>query len=162
MGAIALDKRIQAVHDRKTDRIAGRFLKGIDLFEGIKGVCNEFGVEAAQFQCLGSLAYATYVQLDQNEDKTLQYSSKTVTDTPVELLSGTGFVGLDMEGEPEVHFHGMFVDCYRNLNGGHFIDGENPVAVTIEFVLFPLNGIRLQRGLDEIYGIPVFQFREKE
>jgi uncharacterized protein len=162
MGVIALDKRIQAVHDRKSDRIAGRFMKGIDLFEGIKGVCKEFGVEAAQFQCLGSLEYATYVQLNQNEDGSLQYSSETVTETPVEILSGTGFVGLDMEGQPEVHFHGMFVDCHKNLNGGHFLNGKNPVAVTIEFVIFPLNDIRLQRGLDEIYGIPVFQFREKE
>ncbi|WP_262173924.1 PPC domain-containing DNA-binding protein [Saccharococcus sp. Marseille-Q5394] len=157
-----MDKRIQAVHDRKSDRIAGRFMKGIDLFEGVKGVCQEFGVEAAQFQCLGSLEYATYVQLDRKEDNTLYYSSETVTDTPVELLSGTGFVGLDTEGKLEVHFHGMFVDCNKNLNGGHFIDGKNPVAVTIEFALLPLNGIRMQRGLDEIYGIPVFQFREKE
>ncbi|HEX5563634.1 MAG TPA: DUF296 domain-containing protein [Sporosarcina sp.] len=157
-----MDKRIQAVHDRKSDRIAGRLMKGIDLFEGIKGVCKGFGVEAAQFQCMGSLEHATYVQLNRNEDDTLQYSAETVTDTPVELLSGTGFVGLDMEGKPEVHFHGMFVDCNKNLNGGHFIDGENPVAVTVEFVIFPLNNIRMQRGLDEIYGIPVFQFREKE
>lgn len=162
MGVIALDKRIQAVHDRKSDRIAGRFMKGIDLFEGIKEVCKGFGVEAAQFQCLGSLEYATYVQLNQNADGSLQYSNENVTETPVELLSGTGFVGLDMEGQPEVHFHGMFVDCDKNLNGGHFLDGKNPVAVTIEFILFPLNDIRMQRGLDEIYGIPVFQFREKE
>lgn len=162
MGAIALDKRIQAVYDKTSDRIAGRLMKGIDLFEGIIGACKEFGVEAAQFQCLGSLQHATYVQLDQNEDGSLRYSSEVVTDTPVELLSGTGFVGLDMEGEMEVHFHGMFVDCNKSLNGGHFIDGRNPVAVTIEFVLFPLNGIRMQRGLDEIYGIPVFQFKEKE
>ncbi|WP_252502278.1 PPC domain-containing DNA-binding protein [Sporosarcina sp. Marseille-Q4943] len=157
-----MDKRIQAVHDRKSDRIAGRFMKGIDLFEGIKGVCKEFGVEAAQFQCLGSLEYATYVQPDQNKDGTLYYSSENITDSPVELLSGTGFVGLDMEGEPEVHFHGMIVDCNKNITGGHFIDGKNPVAVTIEFILFPLNGIKMQRDLDEFYGIPVFQFREKE
>ncbi|MFS0688619.1 PPC domain-containing DNA-binding protein [Sporosarcina sp. 179-K 8C2 HS] len=157
-----MDKRIQAVHDRKSDRIAGRFMKGIDLFEGIKGVCKKFGVEAAQFQCLGSLEYATYVQPDQNEDGTLYYSSENITDSPVELLSGTGFVGLDMEGELEVHFHGMIVDCNKNITGGHFIDGKNPVAVTIEFILFPLNGIKMQRDLDEIYGIPVFQFREKE
>jgi predicted DNA-binding protein with PD1-like motif len=162
MGAIALDKRIQAVHDKSFNRIAGRLMKGIDLFEGIIGACKEFGVEAAHFQCIGSLQHATYVQLDQNAAGSLQYSSEIVTNTPVELLSGTGFVGFDMEGKQEVHFHGMFVDCNKNITGGHFIDGKNPVAVTIEFIIFPLNDIRMQRGLDEIYSIPVFQFREKE
>ncbi len=159
MGATTLDNRIQAVRDEKSNRIIGRLMKDVDFFQGIKEVCRLFSVQAAQFQCIGSLQYATYVQLDQQSDGSLVYSEKVKTDTPVELLSGTGFVGLDMEEELEVHFHGMFVDCNKNLNGGHFLDGENPVAVTVEFLLLPLNNVRMQREVDEIWGIPVFQFR---
>lgn len=157
-----MDNRVQAVLDQKTNRIAGRFMKGIDLFEGFKEVCRAYQVTAAQFQCIGSLDYATYVQLDKTAEGGLKYSKKLKTDTPIELLSGTGFIGLDLQGELEVHFHGMFIDCDKKIDGGHFIDGENPVAVTIEYMLFPLHEVALQRGNDEFWNMPVFQFAEKE
>ncbi|WP_153731092.1 PPC domain-containing DNA-binding protein [Sporosarcina obsidiansis] len=157
-----MDNRIQAVYDSQTNRIIGRLKKDIDLFEGIIKVCNEYGIEAAQFQCMGSLAHATFVQLNQKEDQSLEYSNRVVTDTPVELLTGTGFVGYSAEGELEVHFHGLFVDCHKNINGGHFIGGENPIAITVEFIVFPLLDVDMQRRPDEISGIPVFHFLEKE
>lgn len=157
-----MDNRIQAVYDSTTNRIIGRLKKDIDLFGGIIEICKQYRIEAAQFQCMGSLAHATFVQLDQNEDKSLQYSNQIVTDTPVELLTGTGFVGHSAEGELEVHFHGLFVDCHKNINGGHFIGGENPIAITVEFIIFPLLDVTMQRRPDEISGIPVFHFLEKE
>ncbi|MBB4823518.1 putative DNA-binding protein with PD1-like motif [Sporosarcina luteola] len=157
-----MDNRIQAVLDNKTNRIAGRFKKGIDLFEGFKEVCRIHQVTAAHFQCIGSLEYATYVQLDQTAEGGLAYSKKKKTDTPIELLSGTGFIGLDMQGKLDVHFHGTFIDCEKKIDGGHFIDGENPVAVTIEYLLFPLHEVALQRGNDEFWGMPVFQFTKEE
>ncbi len=162
MEVIALVNGIQAVLDKKSNRIAGRLSKGVDLFQGIKEVCKKYGYQAAQFQCLGSLEYATYVQLEKTAEGKLQYSSKIKSDTEVELLSGTGFVGLDLFGELDVHFHGMFVDCNQHISGGHFLEGENPVAITIEFILFPLEDIDLKRGPDEITQLPIFQFREKE
>lgn len=157
-----MDNRIQAVYDNKTNRIIGRLKKDIDLFEGMVEVCKEYGIEAGQFQCMGSLSHATFVQLDQNEDESLQYSGKIITDSPVELLTGTGFVGHSASDELEVHFHGLFVDCNKNINGGHFIEGGNPVAITVEFILFPVIEAAMKRRPDEISGIPVFHFVEKE
>ncbi|EGQ24199.1 MULTISPECIES: PPC domain-containing DNA-binding protein [Sporosarcina] len=157
-----MDNRIQAVYDNKTHRIIGRLKKEIDLFEGIIEVCKEYGVEAAQFQCMGSLAHATIVQPHQNEDKSLQYSDQIVTDTPVELLSGTGFLGYSAEGELDIHFHGIFVDCDKKINGGHFIRGNNPVAITVEFIVFPVFDVNMQRKPDEMLGIPLFHFLKKE
>lgn len=162
MGGIALNHQIQAVHDEKSNRIIGRLKKDVDLFEGILAVCEQYGIEAAQFQCIGSLAYATIVQPQQNPDKSLQYSERIVTDTPVELLSGTGFVGRDEEGKSDIHFHGLYIDCDKQLNGGHFLRGENPVAITVEFIIFPLAAADVQRKPDEYSGIPLFHFAEKE
>ena len=162
MEVIALANGIQAVLDKNSNRIAGRLAKGVDLFGGMKEVCNRYGIKAAQFQCMGSLEYATYVQLEKTAEGKLQYSSKIKSDSEVELLTGTGFVGLNANDELDVHFHGMFVDCNQQISGGHFLEGENPVAITIEFILFPLEGIELKRGPDEITKLPIFQFKEKE
>ena len=138
MGGIALAERIQAVFDSQTSRVVGRLTKDVELLEGIKEVCRTFDLESAQFQCIGSLAYATYCQPEQTSDGELSYSTKIKTDTPVEVLSGTGFVGTNQVGRLDAHFHGVFVDCHQTISGGHFVEGENPVAITIEFVLFPL------------------------
>ncbi len=162
MEVTTLADRIQAVLDKDSKRIVGRFMKDIDLFGGIKEVCRKFDIHAAQFQCIGSLTYATYVQLEKTTDGVLQYSEKIVSDSEVELLNGTGFVGYDVDGQLDVHFHGMFVDCNQQISGGHFLDGENPVAITIEFILFPLTDVELKRGPDKLMKLPVFQFSNKE
>lgn len=158
---IALAKRIQAVLDSEKGRIIGRLQKDDDLLDGMKDVCRKFNVEAAQFQCMGPLMYATYVQPNQSSEGELYYSSKIKTEKPIELLSGTGFIGIDQFGELDVHFHGVFVDCNHQIGGGHFIEGENPVAITIEFILFPMRNVKMQRKNDEIHNVPVFHFFEK-
>lgn len=157
------NNHIQAVYDEGSQRIAGRLMKDVDLFGGIKEVCANFSVEAAHFQCFGSLKYATFMQVERGEKEgALRYSEKVKSESAVELLSGSGFVGFGEDGNLDVHFHGMMIDCDKQLNGGHFLDGENPVAVTVEFIIFPLNGMELQRGRDPHWGMPVFQFKEKE
>lgn len=156
-----LDKSIQAILDEQTGRIVGRLKNGDDLLNGMKEVCRQFGLEAAQFQCIGSILEATYVQPEQTSTGELRYSEKIKSATPIELLSGTGFIGFDEKGELDVHFHGVFVDCNQTIDGGHFICGSNPVAVTVEFILFPMPSITMKRKEDEVYGIPVFQFSKK-
>ena len=159
----ALDNnRIQAVYDATSQRIAGRLMKDVDLFEGIKEVCRHFDIEAAQFQCLGSLKHATYVQVVRGDSEgAVKYSEKKRSDSAVEILSGTGFVGFGEDGNLDVHFHGMIIDCDHNISGGHFINGENPTAVTVEFILFPLKDVSLKRGIDSHWNMPAFQFTKR-
>lgn len=162
MGAFPLDKpHLQAIYDRGSQRIAGRLKKDTDLFGGIKEVCRHYGVGAAHVQCFGSLRYASYLQVERAGDNgEIRYSEKRRSGSAVELLSGTGFVGIGEDGEQDVHFHGMMIDCDGKLDGGHFIEGENPVAVTVEFIIFPLD-MTLQRGKDTHWGLPVFQFSQR-
>lgn len=163
MEGLALDNpRIQAVYDEKTHRIAGRLMKGVDLLEGIKEVCRHYNVESAHFQCFGSLQQATYVQIERgDEEDTLRYSERVQSTSPVELLSGSGFVGYGENRELDVHFHGMMIDCDRQIDGGHFLSGQNPVAVTLEYVILPVNGVEMERGIDSHWGLPVFQFSKR-
>lgn len=162
MEGIALgNKTVEAVAAESSVRIVGRLTNEWDLFEGMRQVCVEHGIEAAQFQCLGSLQHATYVQVERDgTEGRIRYSSKRQTSSPVELLSATGFIGKDENGELDVHMHGVFVDCDGQLSGGHFLTDENPVAVTIEYILFPLTGVEMKRKKDKVWGMPVFHFSQ--
>lgn len=162
MEGIALaNKQLEAVAAESPIRIVGRLTREWDLFEGMREVCKEHGIEAAQFQCIGSLQHATYVQVERDgTEGRIRYSDKKQTTSPVELLSATGFIGKDETGALDVHMHGVFVDCDGVISGGHFLADENPVAVTIEYILYPLNNVQMERKRDAIWGMPVFHFSQ--
>ncbi len=164
MGELVLDNpRLQAVYDKSTERIVGRLKKDTDLFTGLKEVCTHYGVRAAQFQCLGSLKYATFLQVAKGDQEGLiKYSPKVQTKSEVEIISGVGFIGVNEQGELDLHFHGTVVDCEKRLDGGHFIEGENFTAITVEFIILPLKSVKLVRKNDEIFNVPVFSFTEIE
>lgn len=164
MGESVLDNpRLQAVYDRKTERVVGRLKKETDLFTGLKEVCQHFGIRAGQFQCLGSLKYATFVQVAKGDKpNTIQYSPKVQTTSEVEIISGVGFIGEDEQGELDIHFHGTVVDCNKKIDGGHFLEGENFTAITVEFIILPLKDVQLTRRNDEMFHVPVFTFSTKE
>lgn len=156
-----LKNNIEGVAGLNDQCVMGRLTKGVDLFEGMIQVCEKYGIQTATFQCIGSLARVGYVQLQQNDNKQLSYTDPIYVEKPVELLSGTGFIGLDLNEELYVHYHGLFVDIGGNISGGHFLHGENPTAVTIEYILQSTKEIHLQREVDPIWNLPVFQFTER-
>lgn len=163
MGAFILDKQIgfEAVIDREKSMIMGRLKKNEDFLEGILKVCNYYHVQTGTFSCIGSLLKVGYYQFERRPDESLYYSEPVVKNDPAELLSGTGFIGLDEAGELEVHYHGMYVDKDGVISGGHFIRGKNPTAVTLEFMIHYSNNIHVQRKLETNYNIPIFHFSER-
>ncbi|MFD2044580.1 PPC domain-containing DNA-binding protein [Ornithinibacillus salinisoli] len=154
-------EQIQSVIGTNDQCVMGRLTKGVDLFEGIIQACEEHGIKTASFQCIGSLSQVGFVQIALNEEKEIGYSDPIYLESPVELLAGTGFIGLDADGELDIHYHGLFVDSKGTISGGHFLRGENPTAVTIEYVIQPTNDIHLQRNIDPVWNLPVFQFTER-
>ncbi|GAA0610085.1 hypothetical protein GCM10009001_29260 [Virgibacillus siamensis] len=152
---------IESIKGSNAQCIMGRLTKGVDLFEGLLAVCKQHNVQTAAFDCIGSLKRVGYVQLKRNDNKELRYSEPIYVEKPVELLAGKGFIGLDEHDELDVHYHGMYVDSDGNISGGHFLRGENPTAVTIEFTLHPVHDIYLKRKTDSSLNLPVFQFSER-
>lgn len=163
MEAFTLDKQVgfEAVIDRDKGIIMGRLEKDQDFLNGILKVCQYYKVKTGTFSCIGSLLKLGYYQFEQGADESLYYSEPIVRDEPAELLSGTGFIGLDEDGELDVHYHGMYVDKDGKISGGHFIRGKNPTAVTIEFSIHYSDHIHLQRKLESTYKIPIFHFSER-
>src|SRR5690606_20300359 len=92
----------------------------------------------------------------------IKYSPKVQTTSEVEIISGVGFIGVNEEGGLDVHFHVTVVDCDKKLDGGHFIEGENITAITVEFIILPLKDVVLTRKNDEVFNVPVFTFNQKE
>lgn len=154
----------QAVYDQQTDRILGRLKRGTDLMQGIKEICKQFEVSAGQFQCMGSLNYATYMQVQRADSEgNMEYSPIQKTNSGVELVTATGFIGIDNEtNELDLHVHGAFVDCDAQFSAGHFIEGGNITAVTIEYVIHVVKDVEVKRILDEDLKMPFFQFIKKE
>src|SRR5699024_10252383 len=135
----------ESVEDEATKRIIGKLKKGTDLLEGMIQVCEAHKVTAASFQCIGSLAGVGFMQFEQKADGTLLYAEPTILHEPAELLAGTGFVGFDESNELEVHYHGMFLDQHGNISGGHFLPGKNPIAITMEFMLYPASDALMKK-----------------
>lgn len=159
-----VNDRWQAVYDKKTDRILGRLKRGTDIMEGIKEICAHFDVTAGQFQCMGSLNYVTYMQAERADDKgNMKYSPIMKTNSGVELVTATGFIGINEEtNELDIHLHGAFVDCDHQFSAGHFIEGGNPTAVTVEYLIHVVHDVDVKRRLDEELKLSFFQFKEME
>lgn len=148
----------EAVEDSTTRSVIGRLKKGTDLLNGIIEVCRTYHINSGSFQCIGSLAGVGYKQFEQKDDGTLLYAEPTIIEEPAELLAGTGFIGLDEKDELEVHYHGMFLDKRGNISGGHFIRGENPIAITMEFIIHPTHDAMMKKQPDPDFNIPIFRF----
>lgn len=155
------EKLFEAVQDETTRQIIGRLTKDTDLLDGIIAVCHAFDVSAGSFQCIGSLAGVGFMQFEQKADGTLLYAQPTILHEPAELLAGTGFIGLDEAAELEIHYHGMFLDKRGTLSGGHFIRSENPIAITMEFIIHPIGDAIMKKQPDPDFNIPIFRFSKK-
>ena len=158
-----VNERWQAVYDKKTDRILGRLKRGTDIIEGIKEICAHFGVTAGQFQCIGSLNYVTYMQVERADEKgNMKYSPIIKTNSGVELVTANGFIGIGEEtNELDIHLHGAFVDCDHRFSAGHFIEGGNTTAVTVEYLIHVVHDADVKRCLDEELKMSFFQFEER-
>ncbi|MCM3323565.1 PPC domain-containing DNA-binding protein [Cytobacillus kochii] len=159
-GSAMVGRRSQSVYDNKRGIIMGYLAPGEDLLTGLKKVCQEHQVIAGTINCIGSLSHVSIIQLDYEDDH-IFYTNPTHWDTPVELLSGHGVLGKKENGELDIHFHGVFVDHRKTINGGHFLEGTNTVAITIEYTIYVTDEIQPVRKFDESTGFTLFNFYNK-
>ncbi|MDZ5471354.1 PPC domain-containing DNA-binding protein [Bacillus sp. 31A1R] len=156
-----MSRTSQSVFDKEKGILMGYLGPGEDLIKGLKKELKKNNITAGTVSCIGSLAKLSIVQLDY-EDNKMAYSKPIIWDAPVELLSGNGIVGVDSQGELDIHFHGVFVDHKKNISGGHFLEGDNIVAITLEFTVIATDAIQPRRELYKPLGFPLFNFYESE
>jgi uncharacterized protein len=149
-----------SVYDEKKGILFGCLTKGSDLMEGMIEECKTHGITTGVITCMGSLERAVYVHGVDGLDGKPAYSPKVLVEGPMELLSGTGFFGLNDKDELDLHFHGLIVDKQGMIRGGHFLRGENPILVTLEFSVQVGEGIQAARRFHPKLGFPVMTFQK--
>jgi predicted DNA-binding protein with PD1-like motif len=159
-GGLLMARSSHSVYDKNRGVIMGCLGPGEDLLLGLKKIGEKHQVTSGTISCIGSLSTVSIVQLDY-ENNHMKYSKPIFWDTPVELLSGHGVLGMDEQGGLDIHFHGVFIDHRKTISGGHFLEGKNTVAITVEFTILVTEGIQPVRELYKPLGIPLFNFYDE-
>ena len=141
-----------------------RVLPGSDIIEGIEEVCHNLDIKSGSItSCIGSLQRASFlIAVPMNSKIGAGYSDPKVLEGPLELLSGQGSIGQEEGGEIFIHLHGVISDKNGNVQGGHFIRGENPVLITCEVALIQVEGIHMIRAYDPEVDMKVFLSTAKD
>lgn len=121
-----------SVYDEQRGILIGTLAKGTDFLEGIVAECEKHRLSAGTVTGIGSLSKAVFAQPFIQNGKPA-YSSPVEWNGLVEVLSATGFLSKMECGRLDLHMHALVVKEGGAISGGHFLKGENPVAVTIEF-----------------------------
>jgi predicted DNA-binding protein with PD1-like motif len=131
-------------------RVVARLPHGGDLLAEIAAVADAHGMATAELRAIGALSEARLAFYDQ-EAKT--YGEFEV-DGAVELVSLLGNVSR-RDGATAVHAHATLAGHDGACIGGHVIPGCRIFAG--ELILQELVGEALERGFDEVTGLPLWR-----
>jgi predicted DNA-binding protein with PD1-like motif len=131
-------------------RVVARLPHGGDLLAEITAVADEYGMACAELRAIGALSAARLAFYDQ-ETKT--YGEFDVPGA-VELLGLLGNVSR-RDGATAVHAHATLAGHDGACTGGHVVPGCRIFAC--ELILQELVGEPLERGYDEVTGLPLWR-----
>jgi predicted DNA-binding protein with PD1-like motif len=131
-------------------RVVARLPHGGDLLEEIAVVVTEYGMATAELRAIGALSEARLAFYDQVAQT---YGELDVTGA-VELLGLLGNVSR-RDGAIAVHAHATLAGHDGACFGGHVVPGCRIFAC--ELVLQELVGEPLERGYDEVTGLPLWR-----
>ena len=142
--------------------VAARMSPGEDVLLGIQKVCEEHNIkDGIILTGMGSLDGAQFFNPVPLADKKCGYgySEVTVLRGPIELVSMTGMICHNAEGETLLHVHYSLSDQHGTGHGGHLIEGTK-VLMTVDIVIGEIEGVEMSREYDE--ELEVFMFAPKQ
>jgi uncharacterized protein len=132
-----------------------RLLPEEDVFEGLKRICLENGMErAVVLSGIGSLKDVTFrnVQFHVNLPVSLDRTNIFEEEGPFELLSLEGNVfPAEGGGDSIVHLHALLGSPTGALRGGHLIKAA--VFSTVEIVLGKIEESTVQKAKSDVTGL---------
>ena len=131
-------------------RVVTRLDHGGDLLAQVAAVADAHGIVTAEVRAVGALQRAELAFYDQAAKR---YEAHVV-ERPVELLALTGNV-TRRDGETAVHAHLVLGESNGHCVGGHALPGC--VVFACELVLEELVGEPLERGHDDVTGLPLWR-----
>ncbi len=131
-------------------RVVARLSHGGDLLEEIAAVVDAHGMAAAELRAIGALQRARLAFYDQVSHEYGEFG----VDEPVEIVGLLGNVSR-RDGATAVHAHATLAGHDGACTGGHVAPGC--VIFACELVVQELVGEPLERGYDEVTGLPLWR-----
>ena len=140
------------------DIVAFRLKPGMDVLEGITEVCKQHGIKnGIIMSALGSWRQAAFYNPVTTQSGKPGYGEPIILrgNGFLELVSLSGMICHDDEGNILPHIHLTISDERGNAYGGHLIKGCE-VLLTTDVVIVILDGIVMGRRFDEEAGVHLF------
>ena len=130
--------------------VAARLLPGQDVTEAVLGLAQEHEIKSGRVWAIGSLREATVVYPNSMEfgDDPMSVAVFHKMEGPVEMGFGYGVLGLNEDGTPNLHFHGLIMDKDGQMRTGNLVPGSAPVLATVEMTLQEYEGLELRAVFD--------------
>lgn len=128
----------------------GKLPHGADLLDELTAVCRQEDIRLGRIEAIGAVQHVRLAYYDQQK-KIYQYFT---LDHHLEITNLTGNVSVK-DGDPIVHAHITLADEKGGAYGGHLAQGTKVFAC--EFFLEVFDGPLLERGYDEVTGLPLWK-----
>jgi len=137
--------------------VALRLKPGTDVLLGLKAACERAkinnGVILSAIGSLNGVCYCNPVELPTKAG--YGYGEELHLTGPIELLSGSGIICHDEEGNTNLHVHISLSDRHGGGHGGHLVEGTK-VLLTVDAVIAEIEGMVMGRKFDEALEVPLF------
>jgi len=139
-------------------KIVMRLVAGDDMWRCILKAYHEAGFKNAVITtCVGSLKTISFAYAVVDEDDTnplgMKYHDVIHFEGIGEVVSMNGVI-CEWKGETVPHFHMTFIDQDGAIHCGHIFDEGNIVFATMEICMEEVEGITIERRLDEVFKVP--------
>ncbi len=143
--------------------VAARMSPGEDVLLGLEKICADYGIkDGIILTAIGSLDGAQFFNPVPLKDKKAGYGygEPIILRGPIELVSMSGMICHNDEGETLLHIHYSLSDQHGTGHGGHVIEG-NKVLMTVDVVIAEVDGVEMGRGYDEDLEVFIFAPKQK-
>ena len=127
----------------------GRLKHDADLLEALTGICNENKIMLGRVEAIGAVKKAVIGYYHQD---TREYEYLTLHQH-LEILNLTGNISIK-DDSPMVHAHVTLADAEGRSFGGHL--SSETIVFACECIIEPYEGALLERGFDEVTGLPLW------
>ncbi len=139
-----------------------RLKPGTDVLLGLTEACKRAninnGVILSAIGSLNGVCYCNPVELPTKAG--YGYGETLHLTGPIELLSASGIICHDDEGNTNLHVHVSLSDRHGGGHGGHLVEGTK-VLLTVDVVIAEIEGMVMGRKFDSELEVPLFAPRQK-
>ena len=148
--------------DGKMDKIiAIRLTPGSDVSAGISEACKKHNIkDGVIISALGSWRKVTFCNPIDLPNGKKGYGDPRVLEGNFEVLSLSGIICHDQDGNVTPHTHLVVCDEKGNAFGGHMVPGCE-ILLTTDIIIGSFTGIEMGYSFDQELGVPVFAPKKK-